>query len=116
MHTYKFKTFTTERGTYPTIYFGEDLAECYPDNPKALYTFMEEDFFDDDEREDIFAVLIPNRIALFELIKDLSDAISTEMRDYLEIGSAPNDDYTDCIYTAIDIVYDLKAFDNYGNR
>lgn len=114
MQTYKFKTFTTEKGTYPTSFYCFDPCDCTPNNPKALYTYIDHSETDDyeDDYEQI-EIQIPNRLALYDLIKDLSQAIIEEINGYarLKNPSAPLDDASNDIHIAIDIINDLKSFD-----
>lgn len=103
-----FGTFTTEKGTYPTTFSCPDPMDCAPNNPKALYTYT-------DDEEGHIEIQIPNRLALYDLIKDLNNAISEEIEGYAqgENPTAPLDDATCDIHTAIDILSELKAFDEF---
>lgn len=116
MNNYKFKSFTTEQGTYPTTFYCFDPCDCTPNNPKALYTYIdhsEDDQYDDDDEQ--IEIQIPNRLALYDLIKDLNNAINEEIIGYAqcEHPSAPHDDATNDIHTAIDIISELKSFDEF---
>lgn len=114
MNNYKFKSFTTEKGTYPTTFYCFDPCDCTPNNPKALYTYIdhsEDDQFDDDDEQ--IEIQIPSRLALYDLIKDFNMAINNEILGYArcENPSAPLDDATNDIHVAIDIISELKSFD-----
>ena len=114
MNTYKFKTFTTEQNTYPTTYYSFDLCDCTPNNPDALYTVIDhaknDDYLDDDEQLEI---QIPNRLALYQLIRDINIAINKEIDGYAKLHNpcAPLDDATSDIHNAVDIIKDLISFD-----
>lgn len=82
--------------------------DCAPNNPEALYIYINSD--DGVSVE----IQIPNRLALYDLIKDLSNAISKEIQFYAqgEFSTAPGDDATCDIHTAIYILSELQSFDD----
>lgn len=114
MNQYKFRSFTTEKGVYPTTFYCFDLCDCTPYKSRALYTYIdhsEDDQFDDDDEQ--IEIQIPNRLALYDLIKDINEAINEVIIGYTHANnpSAPLDDATSSIHVAIDIISELKSFD-----
>lgn len=90
--------------------------DCMPINARALYEIIDHSETDDYEDDDSqLEIRIPNRLALYDLIRDINIAISEVIYGYAhnETPTAPADDATCDIHMAIDILSELKAFDEF---
>ena len=108
--------FTTEPGTYPTVLYTDDLMDCQPAGNGRSYIHI--DKTDDDEWIEehdgsTAEYQIPNRIALYQLIADISTMIKNNIQGYLKLNTTPGDDTTDDIHNSIYLLKELQEFDRF---
>ena len=109
MHNYKFKSFTTEKGTYPTVFTCFDPCDCTPNNPNALYTYIDhtdDDAWVDEHDGNGAEYQIPDRAAFYQLMDDICLAIHNAIDGY-----EPGDDTTCDVQNAIYLLNDMRSFD-----
>lgn len=105
---------------YPCTINYYSLMDCTPNNLLATYTIIDhsddEDYLDSHDDDEAIEIIIPSRLAAYQLIKDLNKQINREISSYATpIGnippSAPLDDATNDIYLATDLIYLIMHWD-----
>lgn len=114
---------STAPNTYPTTILctnAEDSSSIH--YPGTLFKFEELTKDEEDREETICASLmkftLPNRKALYQLIYFLSLDLQSHIRHYIQDNSddhGPTDDPTDYAHTVMQIINELRRFDDQYN-
>ena len=112
----KTKGFTTNNHVYPTTLITQDLVDCQPDGNGRSYIYIDhsddEDYLESHDYQSA-EYQIPNRVALYELISDICNAISNQIQ---RSGYSPLDDATCDIEISTNLLNDLTSFDSLFNN
>jgi len=115
----KTKGFTTNNNVYPTTLITYSLGDLQPDTNGRSYIILDhsddDDYLESHDYRDT-EIQIPNRVALYQLVTDICNAISNEAQTYLNMGTAPLDDATNDIEIATNLLNDLTSFDSLLNE